>query len=150
MLQFYMEEFGTSVSRACMGTMRLCSLERKEAFSILDAYRELGGNFMDSAHVYGRRLGGAQLADRIIGDWMRDRSCRGEMLVAGKGGHPPLGNKRIPRLSRQEVEADLDESLMAMGIEQMDLYYLHRDDESRSVEEIMEYLWDFIKAFASI
>lgn len=44
------------------------------------------------------------------------------------------------RLSRKDIESDLDESLMALGVDVIDLYWLHRDDVSRPVGDIMETL----------
>jgi aryl-alcohol dehydrogenase-like predicted oxidoreductase len=52
----------------------------------------------------------------------------------------------IPRLSKEEITSDLEESLKALQTDYIDIYWLHRDDPSRSVDEIMEILNSFIRA----
>lgn len=135
------------LSVICMGSIQLCAMSREEAFALLDSYRESGGNFLDSANVYGKWLPeGKNLADEYLGAWMKSRGCRAEMIVAGKGGHPSLQQFDRSRLSKEDVEADLDESLRTMGCGEFDLFYLHRDDPERPVEEIADYLDGFVRA----
>ena len=50
------------------------------------------------------------------------------------------------RLSRKCIEADLDESLRTLGIDHIDLYWLHRDDLARPVEDIMETLATIVRS----
>jgi aryl-alcohol dehydrogenase-like predicted oxidoreductase len=51
-----------------------------------------------------------------------------------------------PRMSRKEVESDLNSSLLRLGVDYVDLYWLHRDDPSTPVEEILLMLEEFRKA----
>src|SRR5260221_11566965 len=51
-----------------------------------------------------------------------------------------------PRMSKPAVEADLNSSLQRLGIDHVDIYWLHRDDPSTPVEEVMLMLEDFRKA----
>ncbi len=61
-------------------------------------------------------------------------------MIVTKGGHPELATPLTPRLAPDEIVGDLDASLACLGVEQIDLYYLHRDDPSRPVDAIMETL----------
>jgi aryl-alcohol dehydrogenase-like predicted oxidoreductase len=66
-------------------------------------------------------------------------------VVSTKGAHPDLKTMHIPRMSREEARSDLEESLKDLGTGYIDLYFLHRDDVSRPVEEILETLETFKK-----
>ncbi len=141
---------GTSLkpSVICMGGGPLCA-EDDEAgvFALLDTYYALGGNFIDSANIYGKWLpSGENTCDRNIGAWMRSRGVRDRLVVTSKGGHPELETMSISRLSKADVAADLDESLAALQCDTIDLYYLHRDDENVPVTAIIDYLNDFVRA----
>jgi aryl-alcohol dehydrogenase-like predicted oxidoreductase len=52
----------------------------------------------------------------------------------------------VPRLSRLEIGKDLDESLQRMGVEVIDLYWLHRDDPRRPVGDMIETLQESVAA----
>lgn len=49
------------------------------------------------------------------------------------------------RLSREEMTADLDASLAALGTDYIDIYLYHRDDPKRSVEELVETMENFVR-----
>jgi aryl-alcohol dehydrogenase-like predicted oxidoreductase len=49
----------------------------------------------------------------------------------------------IPRMSKAEIQADLDSSLQRLGVECIDLYWLHRDAPGYPVEEILGTLETF-------
>ena len=136
------------VSPLCLGGGSFCDLSGKEeAFRIYDLFREQGGNFIDTANVYGRwNPDGENSSEQLIGEWMASRGCRDDMVVTTKGAHPPLSDMLCSRLSRREIGEDIDSSLKALRVERIDLYYLHRDDESRTVGEIIETLNDFVRA----
>ena len=122
----------------CLGTAQIGSgISRDDSFRVLDAFVERGGTFLDSAHIYADWLGGEKaLSEKTIGAWMRSRGNRGDLVVATKGGHPELKSMRL-RLAPEEISTDLSESLDCLGVERIDLYWLHRDDPSRPVAEIL-------------
>lgn len=136
-----------NVSSVCMGGGPICVENDMEyCESLLDKYIDLGGNFIDTANIYGKWLpGGENSSERNIGAWMKERGNRHQLIIATKGGHPHLASMNIPRLSREEVAADLDESLRTLQTDYVDLYWLHRDDESLPAAYILEYLNDFVK-----
>lgn len=115
------------------------------AWEMMDAYREIGGNYLDTARVYGDFATPADgESEKVIGRWMALRHNREELFLSTKGGHPPLGDMKKSRLSRGEVRADIHASLEDLGCDSVDIYWLHRDDDSRPVGEIMETLQSLI------
>lgn len=132
----------------CMGGGPL-SVEdnRDRVFELLDIYYALGGNFIDSANIYGKWLpSGRNVCDENIGAWLKSRGVRDKVIVTSKGGHPHLATMSESRLSKTDVAQDLEESLRALNCDVIDMYYLHRDDENIPVEEIVNYLNDFVSA----
>ncbi len=126
-----------------MGT----AIERAESFRMLDQFVATGGRFLDTALVYAEWVPyGRGLSERLIGDWLRARGGQADLIVATKGGHPDLSAMQIGRLSQHEIETDVDQSLRNLGVEAINLYYLHRDDPTRPVEELMMALQTLVQA----
>jgi aryl-alcohol dehydrogenase-like predicted oxidoreductase len=119
-------------------------LRGEELDRLYDAFREAGHNFFDSAHVYAFWLpGGAGASERALGEIVRRRGDRENVILATKGGHPPMkgGYDRPERyLSREVIARDVAESLERLGVEAIDLYFLHRDDPRVPVGEIIDVL----------
>lgn len=131
------------VSRLVLGTDYFGSgIPRDESFRILDAYVAAGGNMLDTARFYADWMpGGHGASERTLGEWLRERpGMRERVLIATKGGHPPLQDMHRSRLHLDEVRRDLDLSLQTLSVDSIDLYWLHRDDESQPVERIMDML----------
>lgn len=131
----------------CFGGGALSRVDgRTHAYRQLDLYLEAGGNFIDTANIYGKWLEGeTNLSEQYIGAWLADRQMRNRVLLTTKGGHPHLNAMQISRLSRPELMADLEESLQSLRTDHVDLYFLHRDDPQRTVEEILDTLEDMCK-----
>ncbi|MFO7168761.1 MAG: aldo/keto reductase [Chloroflexota bacterium] len=136
------------VSAICLGTADTgTAIDEATAMRMLDMFRDRGGTFVDTALVYGEWAPGGQYAsERLIGRWLRERSGRDRTVVATKGGHPPLEAMHRSRLGRAEIEADVQASLRNLQVDYIDLYYLHRDDPARPVEEIVETLYGLAQA----
>ncbi|MFD1676169.1 aldo/keto reductase [Alicyclobacillus fodiniaquatilis] len=128
------------LSALCLGTAPLGSaLDKHDSYRILDEFVERGGNFIDTARAYAIWLpDGMGLSERIIGSWLTDRGLKDSVVVATKGAHPALETMHIPRLSVAEIQQDCEESLRALQLDAIPLYWLHRDDPSRPVAEILE------------
>ena len=126
----------------CLGTVPFgTSLDTSNAFHLLDTFFEHGGNFIDTAHIYGGWApDGLGLSEKIVGRWVKERGIKENIIVATKGAHPLLSALHIPRLSRLDILTDLDESLRCLQAEAIDLYWLHRDDPKRPVADILETL----------
>ena len=131
------------VSNLCLGTAPFGEkLSREEAFEILDGFVRGGGNCLDTANIYCKWVPGlGNCSEEILGQWLRARGAYGEVTIATKGGHYSFDEPgRRPRLNEAELRRDLEESLGTLGLETIDFYWLHRDDESKPVEEIMDLL----------
>ncbi len=122
-----------------MGTGSLGSaVDRETSFRLLDAYLDAGGNFIDTAKIYADWLPGERSAsEKTIGRWLAARGNRSQVILATKGAHPRLATMDVPRLSSRQITADLEASLRHLGVETIDLYWLHRDDPARPVEDIL-------------
>lgn len=128
------------ISKIVLGTDYFgATVPEEKAFRLMDNYIDAGGNCIDTARVYASWLpGGDDASERTIGRWLKSRGNRNNIILSTKGGHPPLDNMNNGRLSRKEIEGDLDRSLKTLGIDEADIYWLHRDDTARPVEDIME------------
>jgi aryl-alcohol dehydrogenase-like predicted oxidoreductase len=93
-----------------------------------------GGNFIDTADIYGRHgSSGVGGSERIIGRWMAARGNRAQLTIATKVGM----SQELPGLSRETIRRGVEASLERLGIERVDLYYAHRDDEQTPLEETL-------------
>ncbi len=108
------------------------TLDEERSFAVLDAYTQAGGNFIDTADIYGRHGGGpAGGSEAIIGRWMAARGNRDELVIATKVGMSGDG------LSAGAIEQGIAGSLERLGIDCVDLYYAHRDDPDTPLEETL-------------
>lgn len=106
--------------------------DRDASFAILDAFVEGGGNFVDTADVYSAWAPGHSggESETIIGEWLAARS-RPEVVVATKvSQHPDFRG-----LSASNIRAAAEASLKRLGVDAIDLYYAHFDDEETPLEE---------------
>lgn len=135
-----------NISRMCLGTGNFgTKLDRMQAFELLDNFRDLGGNFIDSASVYCRWVPGLEnSSEQYIGAWMRERKTRGDVMVATKGGHYDFERPETSRVNPTDIGHDLDESLKTLGLDCIDLYWLHRDDERKPIGEILDFMEEFV------
>ena len=129
-----------SVAAICLGSTSIGSeIDRGTSFRLLDIYAAAGGNFIDTASVYANWLPVEKHAsEKTIGRWLKRTGRRDDFVIATKGAHPELDSMHIPRMSRADIQADLDASLHNLQTDVIDLYWLHRDDPARPVEEILE------------
>lgn len=128
------------VSKIVLGTDYYGSIvDEKVCFRLYDMFADAGGNHIDTAHLY---VGGE--SERILGKWIKAHG-RDKVYIATKGAHPPLDDMNASRLSEPEIRKDLEESLIRLGIDCIDLYWLHRDHVSADTGEIIEILNGFIK-----
>jgi len=108
---------------------------KEESFAVLDAYAAHGGNFIDTADVYSEWAPGnsGHESERIIGEWMKARGNRSEMVIATKVAK--LSTR--PGLSASNIASALEGSLAALQTDYIDLYYAHEDDANTSLEETL-------------
>ncbi|MBK6646039.1 MAG: aldo/keto reductase [Anaerolineales bacterium] len=121
------------VARIIQGTTMIGSdLNESESFALLDQIYELGGNTLDTAHIYG---GGK--SERVIGRWLQARGLRDNMVIITKGGAHSEDRRRMTPF---DITADLFDSLARLKTDHIDLYLLHRDDPDIPFEPIIDAL----------
>lgn len=143
----YADFCGRQASVLALGTMDFGGkIEEGRAREFMDAYVEIGGNFIDTARIYGDFVSGVQGgSEQVIGRWMEDRHCREKIVLGTKGGHPDPKTMHTGRLSHAEVFSDMQRSLDNLRCDCVDIYWLHRDDPARPVEDILETLTDLVE-----
>ena len=128
------------VSSLCLGGNRLGGeLDQDQSFALLDAFVEAGGDFVDTAHVYADWLPEVErsCSEKTLGRWRTARGLRNEVLVATKIGHPVLEQGGATRLDRTSLRQDVAEARENLGLDRLDLVYLHRDDPALDVTDIL-------------
>jgi aryl-alcohol dehydrogenase-like predicted oxidoreductase len=141
---------GLKVSKLCLGCMSYgepgrgmqpWSLDEAASRPFFRQALEAGINFFDTANAYS---GGS--SEEITGRALRDMARRDEIVVATKGFFPWRGAPNTGGLSRKALMQAIDDSLARLGMDYVDLYQIHRFDETTPVEETMEALHDIVKA----
>lgn len=130
------------VSALCLGTAEYgAGISKESADRQLSQFYENGGNFIDTAHVYGDWVPGEKArSERVIGKWLSENGLRNHVIISTKGGHPELSDMKASRLRREDLEEDLNGSLRSLNTDYIDLYFLHRDDRNIPVCELIDYL----------
>jgi aryl-alcohol dehydrogenase-like predicted oxidoreductase len=116
------------------------------SFRLLDAFVEAGFNFIDTADVYSKWAPGHHggESETIIGDWLRRRGKRADVIIATKVGSDMGRGKK--GLSMAYIARAAEESLRRLGTDYIDLYQSHRDDPETPIEETLEAYGALIKA----
>lgn len=136
----YSDLFIKKSSRILLGTAYFGDgISEEDSFKIMDKFCEMGGTHLDTARLYADGK-----AEEIIGKWVRSRKAS-HIQVSSKGGYPCADSLDKPRLSEKEVRSDLEKSLKATGFEKIDFYWLHQDDKSLPVGQIVEMMNALIK-----
>lgn len=137
-----------TVNKIVLGTATMgSSISEEDSFGMLDYFYEKGGNCVDTARGYAHWLpGGDGMSERTLGRWLKSRGNRSKITLCTKGAGPVPNMTAPRRLSREEILQDLEESLQNLGVDYVDIYYLHRDDKARPVSDIMETLDMAVKA----
>ncbi|MCY9668109.1 aldo/keto reductase [Paenibacillus alginolyticus] len=136
-----------SPSVICLGTSHFGdTISRETSFELMDHFLDRGGNFLDTAKVYGDWVpGGQSLSEKIIGHWLKSRKNRSRIVLATKGAHPDLDTMHIQRLSREDIFFDVEQSLQHLQTDYIDLYWLHRDDSQRPIEDIIDVMNELVR-----
>ena len=136
---------GLRVSDLCLGAMTFgeewgWGAPKEEAKKIYDAFREAGGNFVDTANVY---TNGS--SERFVGEFIT--SHRGEVVLATKYTNANPGNDaNAGGNQRKNMVQAVEASLKRLGTDYIDLYWLHTWDQITPVEEVMRAFDDLVRA----
>jgi aryl-alcohol dehydrogenase-like predicted oxidoreductase/predicted dehydrogenase len=117
---------GKRLSRLVMGVDNQQDLAHASA--IFDHFVERGGNVFDTGYIYG----GGHMEGRL-GQWIRNRGVREDVVVITKGAHTPFCDP--VSLTRQLLE-----SLDRQGTDYADVYMMHRDNPDIPVGEFVDVL----------
>jgi aryl-alcohol dehydrogenase-like predicted oxidoreductase len=118
------------------------ALDQQRTNAVLDRFAALGGNFIDTARMYGDWVPNIPLgaSERAIGAWLKGRK-RESIVIATKGaGFDMRARDWKPRVTPECVERDLRESLEHLGTGYLDLYWLHADDPTQPVKPLIDAL----------
>jgi len=109
------------------------SADKDNSEAVLSFYADNGGNFIDTADMYSQwapgHIGGE--SETIIGNWMKKRGNRSQMIIATKVGK--LDTK--PGLSPSNIISACEDSLKRLGSDYIDIYYSHQDDLDTPIEQ---------------
>ena len=120
------------------------SADKENSEAVLSFYADNGGNFIDTADMYSQwapgHIGGE--SETIIGNWMKKRGNRSQMIIATKVGK--LDTK--PGLSPSNIISACEDSLKRLGSDYIDIYYSHQDDLDTPIEQSLGAYDSLIKA----
>src|SRR5215470_1480030 len=137
---------GPSVSALGLGCMGMSfaygPADEAESLRVLHRYVELGGNFLDTAEIYGP-FKNEELLGKFLREVPRDR-----VVVATKFGFriDPDGTRRGVDSSPDNIRRACDGSLKRLGTDVIDLYYQHRVDPSVPIEETIGAMAELVAA----
>jgi aryl-alcohol dehydrogenase-like predicted oxidoreductase len=152
---------GLFVYRVGLGTMQFgWSADEPQSLAILDAYTQVGGNFIDTADCYSSwaaDMGGPNnpggVSEEIIGRWIQKRGHRDDLVIATKV-RAAMGErfsdtrataKQREGLSRRWILQACEDSLRRLGVDHLDLYQAHFIDPLVPIEETMSTFTDLVR-----
>jgi aryl-alcohol dehydrogenase-like predicted oxidoreductase len=109
--------------------------DEHEAAEQLRFYLDAGGNFIDTAAVYGNGD-----AERVLGGFLGVMVPRDQIIIATKAGISFKSGERVVDNSRTSLIADLDRSLSHLRTDYVDLWQIHTWDENTPLEEVLSAL----------
>ncbi len=120
--------------------------DRDTSFAVLDAFVAGGGRMIDTADVYSAWVPGHKggESETIIGEWLKRRGRRDDVLIATKVGMLEIDGKK--GLAPDHIAKAVEGSLRRLGTDHIDLYYAHRDDEAVGQDEVADAFDTLVKA----
>lgn len=127
---------GPMVSAIGLGCMSFGGIfgptDEAESFACLDAAFDQGITFYDTANIYGMGV-----SETVLGNWMRLRKPKVHLATKAS---IVAGVARKFDNSSAHLRAELDASLKRLGTDHVTLFYVHRREETRPIEEVVETL----------
>ncbi|MFC3580621.1 aldo/keto reductase [Sphingomonas hylomeconis] len=111
--------------------------DQDASFAVLDAFVAGGGTMIDTADVYSAWVPGHQggESETMIGNWLKSSGKRGDVLIATKVGMLP--GEGGEKLAPARIAAACDASLRRLGVDTIDLYFAHQDDDAVAQEDAL-------------
>ncbi|MBN9662427.1 MAG: aldo/keto reductase [Acidobacteria bacterium] len=141
---------GLKVSRICLGCMSFGDatkgwhpwvVNEEEGRALIRQSLDAGINFFDTANIYA-----AGSSEEFLGRAVRDFARREELVIATKVHGKVRDEPNGQGLSRKAIFGEIDASLKRLGTDYVDLYQIHRWDDTTPIEETMEALHDVVKS----
>ncbi len=135
------------IGLGCMGMTKIAGMDiyghanEAEAIATIHRSLELGGNFLDTADLYGPMLNERLVAKAIKGN-------RDKYIIATKFGYEIDDNEQLTwQINGQHayVKKAVERSLKNLGTDYIDLYYLHRLDPNTPIEETVAAMAELVK-----
>ena len=139
---------GMKVAALCLGGNTFgWTTDQTASESVLDAYVEAGGNFIDTADVYARWVPGNKggESETALGIWMAARRNRHAVIMATKVCGPMGPGPNDAGLSRLHIVQAVEASLMRLKTDYIDLYQAHWDDKDTPLEETLRAFDDLVR-----
>jgi aryl-alcohol dehydrogenase-like predicted oxidoreductase len=157
---------GVRVSQLGLGCMQMgTATDEATSFRMLDAFTAAGGDFLDTADCYmwwgGPQYQGGE-SEHLLGTWLARPGNRDRVFLATKVGGQPTdvpglhasgldgdalwANVRFGGVAADTVRRGIDGSLRRLGVDHVDLYYVHVDDRKTPLEETLAALADIVRA----
>lgn len=120
--------------------------DKATSFRILDRFVDAGGTMIDTADAYSSWVPGHRggESETIIGEWLRNSGKRDKVLIATKVGM--LDGEGGSKLAPARIAAAAEASLQRLGVETIDLYFAHQDDEDVPQEDVLAAFASLIEA----
>ncbi|MEN3748210.1 aldo/keto reductase [Sphingomonas sp. HF-S3] len=111
--------------------------DKATSFRILDRFAEAGQVMIDTADVYSAWIPGHQggESETVIGEWLKTSGKRDKVVLATKVGMLP--GEGGEKLAPARIAAAAEASLKRLGVETIDLYYAHQDDDAVPQAEVL-------------
>lgn len=127
------------ISRIAFGIgSALKELSKEEFFQLFDTFFAKGGTVLDTAPGYNRGK-----SEKYIGEWMAERGNRDKVIISTKACHTFEGEPS--RLTLKDMLEDLELSLSQLQTDYIDLFWIHNDDVTKPVSEIIDAVNEVIK-----
>ena len=146
MQQRQLGKTGPKISALGIGAMSFSNfygpVSEQESHAVLQVALDEGVTHIDTANVYGMGV-----SEQSIGSFLKKQGARGKDMfsIATKAAIASKDGKRYFDNTPEHLESELDKSLQRLGVERVDLFYIHRRDANTPIEEITETLAGLIK-----
>ena len=135
---------GKLVSEIGLGCMSFAGFygptDEKEAHNTLNTALDYGIDFLDTANIYGMGV-----SETMIGNYIKNNGNPFVIATKASISRNPETNERTFDNSSQHLETELNKSLERLGVDNVDLFYIHRRDPRIPIEDVMETLLKFKK-----
>ncbi|NSL21203.1 aldo/keto reductase [Agrobacterium tumefaciens] len=120
--------------------------DRHTSFAVMDAFIAGGGRMIDTADAYSSFVPGHSGGESeiIIGEWLRQRGRRDDVMITTKVGHLP--GEGGEGLAPARIATAIEDSLRRLQTDYVDLYLAHEDDKTQDQGEVAEAFDRLVKA----